>query len=167
MWIRDDAPKRLVGVRLILYGYDSGLAKSKSTQLIGDIARGLIEHLKLGGWNTQSAKPMAFLAHSLGGLVLKDALVQIADANDSSTSCLVKKISGAVMFGVPNLGMEQAQLQSVVEGQANEVLIEDLSRTSNYLHNLDTSFSGITFLQESPIFWAYETVKTKTVGVSS
>jgi hypothetical protein len=166
MWIRDEAPANVPGMRTVIYGYDSSLLHSTSNQSIRDIARDFIEHLRLGRWNMTTSKPLVFLAHSLGGLVLKDALVQIADAKDNRDSCLLDKILGVVMFGVPNLGMEQSHLRAMVEGQPNELLVDDLSRNSNYLSQLDASFSGITFERGILIFWAYETAQSKTVVVS-
>lgn len=166
MWIRDEAPTYVSGMRTIVYGYDSSLVRSTSTQSIRDIARDFIENLRLGHWNTAGSRALVFVAHSLGGLVLKDALVQIADAMDSRNSCLLDKILGAIMLGVPNLGMEQSHLRAIVEGQPNETLVEDLSRHSNYLSQLDSSFSGIIFERDIIIYWAYETAQSPTVVVS-
>ena len=151
---------------MILYGYDSALQDSKSTQTTHEMALTLIHHLQMGGWNCQSACSIVFIAHSMGGLVLKDALVQIASTSDTRINCLLEKILGAVMFGVPNLGMEHVELQTIVEGQANEVLIEDLSRNSNYLTKLENSFAGIITRRDMLFYWAFEEVKTKTVVVS-
>lgn len=167
MWIRDEAPSHVPGMRAILYGHDSRLVNSTSSQLICDIARDFIEQLRLGQWTLSYAKPLVFLAHSLGGLILKDALVQVAEARDNLNSSLLDKVKGAIMFGVPNLGMEQSHLLAMVEGQPNEILVEDLSRGSNYLVRLDRSFSGIAMTRKLQIFWAYETAHSHTVIVSS
>ncbi|KAI9152195.1 Vegetative incompatibility protein [Paramyrothecium foliicola] len=165
MWLRDEAPSMALGVRMILYGHDSGIIHSSSFQLISDIARDFIEHLRLGGWASPTAPSLLFLAHSLGGIILKDALIQIADARNDFDRSLITKFKGAVMFGVPDLGMEQAHLLAMVEGQPNETLIQDLSRNSNYLARLDESFSGTTFLSQLTIFWAYELLQSHTVIV--
>jgi hypothetical protein len=167
MWIRDELPSYTPGIRTILYGHDSHLIDSTSCQLISDIARDFIEQLRLGHWTLKSAKPLVFLAHSLGGLILKDALVEMADATDNLNNSLLDKVIGAVMFGVPNIGMEQSHLFAMVEGQPNETLVEDLARGSNYLSRLDKSFSGIMFQRKITIFWAYETSQSPTVIVSS
>ncbi|VUC22222.1 unnamed protein product [Clonostachys rosea] len=162
MWIRDELPAFVPGVRAFTYGYDTNLINSNSFQLISDIARGFIEHLRIGGWSLTSARPIVFLAHSLGGLVLKDALVQIADARNELDRSLLDKVRGAIMFGVPNLGMEQSHLLAMVEGRPNEILVDDLSRKSNYIMRLDESFSGIAFTSRFTVFWAYETCQSHT-----
>jgi hypothetical protein len=166
MWIRDEAPSRVPGMRAILYGHDSSLVDGQSTQVIGDIAKDLIENLAMGGWRQPSAKPLVFLAHSLGGLILKDFFVRIADARDVLNRDTIQKIRGALMFGVPNLGMDQSHLFALVEGQPNESLVQDLSPNANYLMKLDKAFMGTAFLSQVTIFWAYETRISPTVVVS-
>ncbi|KAK0701077.1 hypothetical protein B0H67DRAFT_547600 [Lasiosphaeris hirsuta] len=163
MWIRDAIPPSLPGVRTVVYGYGSKLRDSASFQSINDIARTLILHLKTGGWNLPSSKPIVFLAHSLGGIVLKEAIVQMAD-RDESVSGILANVRGAVMFGVPSLGMEQSHLIAMVEGQANQSLVEDLSRYgSNYVQQLHTQFEGLSFLRKARLLWAYETEQSPTV----
>jgi|UniRef100_A0A8H7K5Z3 alpha-beta hydrolase superfamily lysophospholipase len=106
MWIRDELPRSVPGIRTIIYGYKSELLGSESFQTISDIALSLIHQLKTGGWNLDSSKPIVFLAHSLGGLVLKDAIVQIARVENVMS--ILNKFKGAIMFGVPSLGMYQS-----------------------------------------------------------
>ncbi|KAK5989024.1 hypothetical protein PT974_10522 [Cladobotryum mycophilum] len=124
----------------------------------------LIYQLKSGGWNLDSSKSIVFLAHSLGGIVLKEVLVQIAD-RDKSVASILDNVQGAIMFGVPSLGMQQSHLMAMVEGQANDMLVQDLSREngSSYLRQLNKSFEGITFTRAARIFWAYETKESRTV----
>jgi len=166
MWIRDEAPHQIPEMRTILYGYDSSLVDCESTQVIGDIAKDLIENLSAGGWREPSAKPLVFLAHSLGGIVLKDFFVRVADARDILNRDIIHKIRGAVMFGVPNFGMDQEHLLAIVEGQPNERFVQNLRPNSHYLMKLDTAFGGISYLSQVMIFWAYETRLSPTVIVS-
>ncbi|KAL7920620.1 hypothetical protein ACQKWADRAFT_298002 [Trichoderma austrokoningii] len=165
MWIRDELPRSLPGVRAVLYGYDSRLIGSNSFQSISDIAVSLIWNLKSGGWNLPSSKPIIFLAHSLGGIVLKEAIVQIAECGDKSVAGILDNLLGGIMFGVPNLGMQQSHLMAMVEGQANEMLVQDLSREngSNYVRQLYTSFNGLSVVHKVKILWAYETEQSPTV----
>ncbi|KAK5992042.1 hypothetical protein PT974_05438 [Cladobotryum mycophilum] len=71
MWIRDELPTKLPGVRAILYGYDTTLVNSRSFQTIPDLALSFIAELKANGWTSLTAKPIMFLAHSLGGVINK------------------------------------------------------------------------------------------------
>jgi hypothetical protein len=165
MWIRDGLPKDLRGTRAIIYGYDTRLDRSQSFQLISDLALAFVNRLQTYGWNRPSSKPLVFLAHSLGGLVLKAAIVHLDNSQDGTYERLLKLIHGAVFFGVPNLGMEQAHFQTVVYNNPNEALVDDIGRGSNYLRRLNESFLRSSEIQLQ-CFWAYETSESPTIKVS-
>ena len=97
MWIRDGLPKDLKGTRTVIYGYDTKLHDSQSFQSISDLAGELINQLQAYGWASRSAKPVAFLAHSLGGLVLKEALIQLANSTDEAYKSLLSIVRGIVI----------------------------------------------------------------------
>ncbi|KAK3684319.1 hypothetical protein B0T22DRAFT_493833 [Podospora appendiculata] len=162
MWIRDELPKHLEGTRVIIYGYDTGLQDSQSFQSISDLGRGLINQLQTYGWGLPTAKPLAFLAHSLGGLVLKDALVQLDKGSTEAYKNLIGIVRGAIFFGVPNLGMEQSHIRTIVQDNPNEALVEDIARNSNYLCQLDKDFKQAFFHERLKCFWAFETSKSPT-----
>jgi len=153
-------------VRTVIYGYDTTLENSQSFQLIPDLARALIVQLETYGWNGPTAKPIAFLGHSLGGLVLRESLVQLANGPHEVYRNILSVIRGAVFFGVPNLGMEQAHIRSLTKNNPNESLVDDLARNSNYLRRLHGSFLASQFHNDFKSFWAYETAESPTVKVS-
>ncbi|KAI1442947.1 hypothetical protein F5Y02DRAFT_395013 [Annulohypoxylon stygium] len=163
MWIRDALPMSLPHLRPIIYGYDSKLLESHSFQSTFDLAVALISQLKANGWESPMCKPLAFLAHSLGGIILKQALVLLASTNDHENT-IIQALKGVIFFGVPNLGMVQSHLEAVVVGQANINLIKALSPKSAFLHQLDEQFSGVSALQGCLIFWCYETMESPTVA---
>lgn len=62
-------------------------------------------------------------------------------------SVLSKSCHGLVFFGVPNLGLNNHELATLVRGQPNEALISDLlvdkdSEPSRFLKRLANQFSG-------------------------
>jgi hypothetical protein len=164
MWIRDDLPRHLKGTRAIIYGYDTRLDGSQSFQRISDLAQALVHSLETYGWNEPHAKPIAFLAHSLGGLVLKAAIVQLSKSQNDLHQSLFGLITGAIFFGVPNFGMEQAHFRTVVHKNPNEALIDDIDRNSNYLRRLHESFLGIS--KPLQCIWGFETSESPTLIVS-
>jgi hypothetical protein len=172
MWIRDGLPKDIHGIRTIVYGYDTRLDDSQSFQDIPDIARGLINQLQAYGWASPSSKSVAFLAHSLGGLVLKQALVQLADSSNEEYGALLNNVRGAIFFGVPNLGMVQDSFRRIVLNNPNAKLIDDLGRNSNFIRRqdenyrrLDANFSNAPIHKSFKSFWAYETLESPTIIV--
>ena len=86
-WLRDFLPECVRGARILTYGYDTGLSISSSQARINDIASHLIESLlneregqKVGHplhrllelcSYPQEHGPIIFVAHSLGGIILK------------------------------------------------------------------------------------------------
>jgi hypothetical protein len=132
---------------------------------MSDLAMGLIDELHACGWGSRSMKPVAFLAHSLGGLVLKEALVQLVKSHESTYQVLANTIRGAVFFGVPNLGMEQQHFMSIVENSPNERLIDDLDQSSNYLRQLNENFAKGSCDSRFMIYFAYETSESPLVNI--
>jgi hypothetical protein len=166
MWIRDALPDRLSDIRFILYGYDTTLADSKSFQSVIDLSRTLIGTLEANGWASPSTKPLLFLAHSLGGVLLKQLLVTLANG-DERANFVLSMIQGAVFFGVPSVGMPIPHLLTMVGDQPNKDLVQNLSDQSRYLENLETQFAGISYLWgRKRLFWAYETQASPTVEAS-
>ena len=76
LWLRDFLPSKLPLARIMSYGYDSGIAFSKSASDIDDEAAKLLDRLEgerqSGG---QKTKPIFFVAHGLGGIVVKKVFV--------------------------------------------------------------------------------------------
>ncbi|KAJ4857760.1 hypothetical protein T069G_08657 [Trichoderma breve] len=163
MWIRDKLPELVPGVRFILYGYDTKLVGSKSFQTVADLANNLINTLKAGGWSSPSSKELTFLAHSLGGVLLKQCLRMLADS-EVSYECILQKTKGAIFFGVPSEGMDIDDIHTMLEDQPNKnALVAEISNRSSFLSSLEQQISGIFQLREMKLCWAYETQKTPTV----
>ena len=70
MWLRDDLPKDLPGSNVMIWGYESTISKSTDTKSIQDISRQLRHDLSQIS-DSKCSQPFIFVAHSLGGLVLK------------------------------------------------------------------------------------------------
>lgn len=133
-------------------------------QDIDDLALSLIAKLDSIGRAQLSAKPLVFLAHSLGGIVLKRALVQMANAGEKY-KFMLGTVRGVIAFGVPNRGMSISHLLPMVLGQPNQDLIYLLSPESEYLSCLDDQFGGIALLGNIRLLSVYETAKTPTPQV--
>jgi protein SERAC1 len=90
MWLVDSLPKDLENARIITIGFDTKLVDSKSTQGIGELANFLRTNLEAirdgpgasgatssrpGNRRTGKTVPLIFIAHSLGGLVVKEVCI--------------------------------------------------------------------------------------------
>lgn len=70
MWLRDSLPNDLqdTPARIMVYGYDSSLRKRNTIQSLPDIASQFRDNLLQF---KRTPRPMIFIGHSLGGLVIK------------------------------------------------------------------------------------------------
>lgn len=164
MWLRDQLPVDVDCLRVITYGYDTTLVNSKSFQTIDDIALFFIQRLLFIRPPGLSAKPLILLAHSLGGIILKSALLFLAASGESEGSIL-KDIRLIIFFGVPNKGMQMSHLIPMVKSQPNRTLVECLSPSSEYLTDVDRRFSGIALYPDIRLISAYETAESLTATV--
>ncbi|OTB00978.1 hypothetical protein M426DRAFT_14959 [Hypoxylon sp. CI-4A] len=166
MWIRDRLPRYVHNTRAIVYGYDTSLVGSTSFQSIPDLAATFINQI-MACWRTVlDAKQLVFLAHSLGGIVVKEAFRILAGRDQRSTHML-GLFRGGVFFGVPSQGMATSHLHAMVKNQPNEQMVQDLSVDSPYLRSLDEQFHGLALQKSMRIHWAYETKTSPTVTTNS
>lgn len=168
MWLRDRLPKALKGVRSMIYSDDTHLVGSESFQQAGDLGIRLSGLLKDRGFDQPSSRrPLIFVAHSLGGIILKEALVHQYNQS-KSFSHILGKIKKIIFFGVPHLGMEIGHFQMMIKGQPNEPLTYYLRRDNPELHDLNDSFSDLCEEMRIRIISFYETKRTSTpkVGIT-
>ncbi|KAI0023392.1 hypothetical protein F4780DRAFT_776814 [Xylariomycetidae sp. FL0641] len=93
-------------------------------------------------------KPFLFIAHSLGGLVVKEALNQSAGSSTERLAKVVRRTLGVIFLGTPHrgasiatLGRKAFRLSEVLVGQkANVSLMRALERNSDTLARLTTGF---------------------------
>ena len=167
MWLRDRLPKDVLKLRSVIYGYDTKLFKSHSFQDLDDIAWSFIANLKEIRRSLPPARSLFFLAHSLGGIVLKRALVLLATGSNDEENVMLGSVKGLVFFGVPHRGMEISHFLAMVEKQPNEDLISrTLSPSSTLLPELSKAFSEIAFGFDKNIRYVYETLESQLTEVS-
>jgi hypothetical protein len=178
VWLRDFAPEDIPQARFIAYGYDTGVVASGNNQGVHELAHTLLDGLTIFRLRTQTQqRPLVFVCHSLGGVVLKEALVMSSKATDAKHKKLLEVMAvtyGLVFMGVPNLGLRHEQLQTVVKGRPNEGFVRDLlvrsdGEASQFLSRLTLEFSDLDRRRSLPfdIVSYYETVSSPTVVVRS
>ncbi|KAK3360460.1 hypothetical protein B0T25DRAFT_535690 [Lasiosphaeria hispida] len=161
MWLRDRLPRELPHVRSIIYGYDTALLDSESVKGVNDIAIALIAKMKSIGRSSPASRPLVILAHSLGGIVVKQAMAAMARASES-TGDMLESVRRVIFFGVPNRGMQISHLLPMVHDRPNNHLTQLLSTESDYLEELDHQFSGILEHRGIDIMSVYETKRSET-----
>lgn len=168
MWLRDALPNHLQGARVLIYGYDSKLAESRSYQNLEDVASKFRQSLSVVLGGRISSRPLIFVAHSLGGLVLKQAMIEMASEDAPATELENFKATFAILFfGVPNQGMDIRSLHAMVRGQPNEPFTSYFDRDAGFLHQLINKFRETFYFQDSHIISFFETKASPTAKLDS
>lgn len=176
-WPRDFAPVDIPRARFITYGYDTASNASHSNQGVRGLARTLLDRLAILRRRTQTQqRPLLFICHSLGGVVLKEALVMSSKATEPEQKEwleVIKVTYGLVFMGVPNLGLRHRQLTTMVMGQLNEAIVVDLlvksdEEESQFLKYLTREFSELDRRRSLPFVnvLCYETLPSRTIVAS-
>jgi hypothetical protein len=93
-------------------------------------------------------------------------LVHAAEG-DQDDKAVFMSCYAVMLFGVPNRGLNNSALMSMVRGQPNEELVRYLEPSSRFASDLHQRFYETFTLDHSKIICIYETKETPTVRVSS
>ncbi|KAF4334524.1 hypothetical protein FBEOM_11641 [Fusarium beomiforme] len=173
MWLEDSLPAHLRAAwesskagcvaRVLLYGYDARVESSISFQSIHDLAENLRGSLKAIRPDTIKKRPLIFIGHSLGGLIIKELLlIQAEPGSDEMDMFSLRATGGVLFFGVPHRGMDNSALLSVIGSQANHEFLKSLRIGSPELEKQWQMFSSDPILEESVIFSFFETCMSGT-----
>ncbi|KAH7236573.1 hypothetical protein BKA59DRAFT_460104 [Fusarium tricinctum] len=139
MWLRDDLPYDLTPLsnerpmaRIMTYGYKSVVVNSTSCQNFEDIATQLIASLRSLA-EGPTTRPIVFIAHSLGGIIVKQALIILAKSKLVEDSKLLQAVYGIAFFGVPHLGMDIGSLVAMTGNAPSRSMVKSLSRDKSQI----------------------------------
>ncbi|TMW66964.1 hypothetical protein Poli38472_012080 [Pythium oligandrum] len=111
-WLLEDLKRDGHNPRVLSIGYDSQLLASESvwqTMCFKETSQDVLKKLMAA---RVGDRPVVFITHSLGGVLLKQVLLESAETNSgvaSPDSDLLNKVSGVVFYGVPHHGSPIAQ----------------------------------------------------------
>ncbi|KAF8536942.1 hypothetical protein BDD12DRAFT_746625 [Trichophaea hybrida] len=169
MWLRDILPLDFPDFRVLAWGYESDLKDPTASRNITSFARQLLMAIH-GARELTTAKhrPIIFVGHSLGGLIIKQAgqaLVDAAEGNSPNDKAILDSCLGILLFGVPNRGLNNENMLSLVKGMKSAPFVHDLMEGSELLRRLDYSFERTyeDHLKSRPVVSFYEMKDTNTV----
>ncbi|KAF6513098.1 hypothetical protein HZS61_007356 [Fusarium oxysporum f. sp. conglutinans] len=170
MWLRDSLPYDITGedtnkpmARMMIYGYESSVGQSKSMQCLEDLATSFLNSLR-ALTSTPTTRPIILVAHSLGGLIVKQTLISLSKSKKEDDLKLVRAVYGIVFFGVPHDGMDISSLIPMVGDGPNRFLIESIGAINSQIlsaqqREFHTALGGEG---DSEIVCFYETVESPT-----
>ena len=135
-WPQALLPESVPSARILLFAYNSSILVNASNAPVHGHANTLLNRLynKRRGEN-EKHRPIIFIAHSLGGLLVKQALVE-AKINPLYT-CIKASTYGLVFFATPHSGGNKAGVAdsaarfcSALTGQSTNSLLETLKKAS-------------------------------------
>ena len=155
-WPKDLLPQTVPHARVLTYGYDTHLGHrlgaSRSQKTIYDFAKDFLLDLEAVR-RDQPKRPLLFIAHSLGGVVVKEMLRQSCGYQNHQPHLrtMSEATLGIVFFGTPHGGADpQGLLRTIAENLAratgftvNEQVFESLLPSSERLRQLRDEFGPL------------------------
>jgi hypothetical protein len=161
MWLRDYVPSTTPTARVLTYGYST---EPEGSHLAASSMRGLaVEFLSnLVAIRDRTAQgnrhPIVLIGHSLGGIVIKMAMVLAKQRNIISTL----PIRLIVFLATPHHGLDADTLRTIIMQEPPETLIVELGRQSPTLKNIRPLFREAS--ERIPILSVWELLKSAAIG---
>ncbi|KAH0404082.1 hypothetical protein KCU89_g1487, partial [Aureobasidium melanogenum] len=180
-WPKDLLSEDIKDARILTFGYDAqvaGFLSETSQASIFAHAEKLLDNLKNARRGVES-RPIIFIGHSLGGIIIKDALIRSSECKHSKQDVRLGAIFdatiGVIFMATPHRGSRTASLAQYAVTAAkialqnpNRHIIDALKVDSQILEKQRTSFGAI--IEPSKLRCAYEELPTHTqliVGAAS
>ena len=118
--------------------------------------------------DASSSRPIIFIGHSFGGLVIEQAIVK-ANSAGGRYEPLIKLLGGVVLLGTPHQGSKVQKLGSIIANLARlmdygeTILMEELEENSTKILDMISEFMKImirTDLAEKAVICFFENMQT-------
>ncbi|KAF4973196.1 hypothetical protein FSARC_448 [Fusarium sarcochroum] len=123
-WASDTAggiARDFPNARILLYHCESSWTGSiKVKQFLSNLAQTLLDGLKINRENMVFPRPITFIGHSMGGLVIAKAIT-IAENRPDAFPGMFEDIAGCAFFGTPFHGAEAASLACMLSEVGEKV----------------------------------------------
>ena len=153
-WPQHLIPTTLPTARILVYGYDTNVRHSLgppiSKNTVYDIAFDFLKSLEAER-RLQPSRPLVFVAHSLGGIVVKEALRRSRsfESHHSHFRQIYESTTAIMFFGTPHGGADPRGLLELIAEKlvraagltVNEQIVNTLLPTSERLRELRDEFA--------------------------
>jgi hypothetical protein len=164
-WPRDLVPITVPNARVLTYGYDTHvrhrLGPPMSDSTVYDIAWDFLVSLEAARC-CEPSRPLLFIAHSLGGIVVKEVLRRSrgCEIYQSHLRSIYKSTSGIIFFGTPHGGTDPRglilhiaeKIGKAVGFSVNQQIINTLLPSSERLRELREEFGPMARQQNWLIY---------------
>ena len=174
LWLRDSLPHGLPHSRIMTFGYDAAIF-IRSVADVQTTARALLSELNT--WRAENiGRPIIFICHSLGGIIVKDALnIAHATLSDDIYRDILYSTQAVAFLGTPHMGASAAwwasNASSLVSGLSGKLIprrdafVKCLEKNSRELARISADFKKRA--ERLIIKSFYETRATGKAGLSN
>ncbi|KAH6615851.1 Alpha/Beta hydrolase protein [Chaetomium sp. MPI-SDFR-AT-0129] len=148
-WPKTLLPKDLPDARLLTFGYDAYVVNNSvaSTNRLNDHASNLMNDLCRGRASAGAqGRPIILVAHGLGGLVCKKAILRSRNNPDQRLRELFDSFRGIIFMGTPHKGSWMADWVKIPAGalgvvkSVNKSLLQILQTENQLLEDVQITF---------------------------
>ncbi|OTA52656.1 hypothetical protein K449DRAFT_340541, partial [Hypoxylon sp. EC38] len=152
-WPRDLLPLQCPKARIMVLGYDTIIAKhqfagSANKNSIFAHSRNLVNDLSR---SRTPRKPILFVVHSLGGIVIKEMLSICSTSNNQAFGDILKSTAGVIFLGTPHRGSSGVagigeiarKAASMLLMDTNPRILDSLSLKNSDLERCQETFSSL------------------------
>ncbi|KAF8513448.1 P-loop containing nucleoside triphosphate hydrolase protein, partial [Hysterangium stoloniferum] len=178
LWLRDFLPKDVPCARILTYGYDAYTQNTatSSTQTLDSHAESFLARLSAFRKRSDTTKwPIIFIAHSVGGIILKHALIQASQAHEGHLvehKWIAVSTYGILFLSTPHQGtnaitnLANQHLQhGSLSSETNNILLKHLISNSEWLQQESAFYNAISANFRTKLF--HETLPTVLPDKSS
>lgn len=152
MWLESILPDKIPFARIMTFGYNSTIAFSSSAAKLEDKSVELINRLSMKRSSVEngSTRPIVFVCHSLGGILVKKALILAYErSSDTHYRNILDNTKAIAFLGVPHRGADAAWwfsfAASALKGatlgtSTHTALVKDLQNASPTLATISKQF---------------------------
>ena len=171
-WPRDLLPKLIPNTRIYTWGYEADIHKfgsSTSQNTIHQYSSSLLSDLAdLQESCSDQSTPIIFVVHSLGGIIVKDAVNQSLQTEGTRLKGIAPTVHAICFLGTPHRGSKTASIGKVAyqvsvaaTRRPNLKLLEGLKRNSETLDRISDSFRQTLLKQDIKIYSFREEKETR------
>ncbi|KAI9773955.1 MAG: hypothetical protein M1839_001967 [Geoglossum umbratile] len=165
---RDFLPQDVPNARIMTFGYNADVAFGNTTSDITDHAKALLSSLvDKREEDHETRKPIVFVGHSLGGIVIKQALFQARI--EQRYNSISESTIGIIFLGTPHRGSEKAAYGKVLATAATVALNKPPPRLLNALQVNSEALMRLTtdFRFQLPKYQVYSFYEMKPMKMFS
>ncbi|KAI1173161.1 hypothetical protein F4777DRAFT_459374 [Nemania sp. FL0916] len=166
-WLQDLLPKSLPRARIMQFQQDSSYLINAPDKTIRECGRQLLDALEMmRKTKHERDRPILFIGHSFGGIVVKKAMV-LAASDKSPNHLTFQSTCGILFLGTPHKGSELSKIGKIIVKFAyflgsSPSIMAIMGNQFHELHELNKDFLNV---YKRRITCIYEKKKTKFLGL--